>query len=332
MNEAPGCVLVTGGAGYIGSILVRRLLERGYRVRILDMFLFGEEGIRDLRGRSELDVRHGDIRDRAVVAEALVGCDAVVHLAAMANDPCAELDEELTRAVNLDAVQALVEEALRAGVRRFVNASSATVYGMQDGRTLDESANLAPITLYGRLKAQSEELLRDAGRPGFEPVSLRAATVCGVSPRLRLDLTVNLLALAGLTKGTISVHGGQQVRPNVHIEDLVRAYVAVLEAPAELVAGRSFNVGFENLTVAEIAERVAAALPTQPQIETVPIVDRRSYLISSNLIGETLGFEPHASIDDAVRELASAHAAGAIPDPDHSRYSNIRHLREARLR
>jgi nucleoside-diphosphate-sugar epimerase len=331
MTSFSRTVLVTGGAGYIGSVLVRRLLERGHGVRVLDAFLFGDAGVRGLQ-HPQLDVRRGDIRDGAAVTDALEGCDAVVHLAAMANDPCAELDEELTREINLTAVEALAETASAAGVRRFVNASSATVYGVQDGTVLDESASLEPITIYGVLKAQTEELLKAMASAEFEPVSLRAATVCGISPRLRLDLTVNILTLSALTKGVISVHGGAQVRPNVHIGDLVRAYVAVLEAPAELVAGRSFNVGFENLPVGEIAERVASSLPERPEIETVPIVDHRSYRIKSELIGEALGFAPEGSIDDAVRELASAHAAGRIASPEETTYSNIRHLREVGFR
>lgn len=319
-------ILVTGGGGYIGSLLVRALLGRGHQVRIIDAFLFGDAGLRELRDAPDLDVRRGDVRDRRLVADALDGCDAVVHLAAMANDPCADLDEQLTRQVNLEAVEALVDLAVKAGVCRFVNASSATVYGLQDGPALTEAAALNPITLYGTLKAQTERIVAAAAGPGFEPVSLRAATVCGWSPRLRLDLTVNILTLAALTKGVISVHGGAQVRPNVHIDDLVRAYVAVLEAPAEAVAGRAFNVGFENLTVADIARRVAARLPGEPRIETVPIVDHRSYRIDSESIKAAIGFEQRATIDDAVDQLASAHGQGGIPAPDDTRYSNIRHL------
>lgn len=332
MSSSARAVLVTGGAGYIGSVLVRRLLERGHRVRVLDAFLFGDAGVRDMR-HDRLEIQHGDIRDRVAVTAALEGCDAVVHLAAMANDPCADLDENLTRGINFSAVELLVNEAVTAGVTRFVNASSATVYGVQEGSlVVDETAAIAPITLYGVLKAETEELLQSAQSAQFEPVSLRAATVCGPSPRLRLDLTVNILTIAALTDGVINIHGGAQVRPNVHIFDLVKAYVAVLEAPGELVAGRSFNVGFENLSVLEIAQRVAASLPQRPKFEISPIVDRRSYRIRSERIKNTLGFVPEFSIDDAVRQLARSYEDGAIPSPKHERYSNIRHLREVGFR
>lgn len=325
-------MLVTGGAGYVGSHLTRALLARGYRVRVLDRLLFGDQGLRGLLSDARLELRVADVRDAAALDSAVEGAHAVVHLAALANDPCADLDPVATREVNLEAVKRLVESAVRRGVRRLVNASSATVYGVQDGEPLDESAALAPITLYARYKAESERAIREATSDRLSPVSIRSATACGWSGRMRFDLAVNVLTLAALRTGTMTIHGGAQFRPIVHVTDLVRAYVTVLEAPAETVSGEAYNVGFENVSVAEIARRVQRLVGGHVRVETVPIVDRRSYRIDAGKFKRAFGFEPRGGIGAAVEELTSAYRAGLVTDPDATHYSNVAHLRAVGFR
>jgi nucleoside-diphosphate-sugar epimerase len=318
--------LVTGGGGYVGTRLCPALLSHGHQVRVLDSFLFGRSWLRAADPEGRIDVVVGDIRDRDSVRSALDGVDVVVHLAAMANDPSAELDPGITRAVNRDAVISLVDLCLEAGVGRLVNASSATVYGIRSGRDLDEDAELNPISLYGVYKAETERHILSAAQASLVTTSLRAATVCGVSPRQRLDLTVNLLTAQAVRGGRIRVFGGRQYRPNIHLDDLVDVYLLLATAPAEAVNGRAFNVVGENLRVIEIAQLVREVVGGAVAIEVLAVHDERSYHVSGERIRRELGFGARRTVADAARELAQVLRAEAIGDIDDPLYSNIRWL------
>lgn len=327
-------VLVTGGAGYVGAVLVPKLLRAGYAVRVLDLFLYGEDVLDGVRGDPGLEVIKGDLRDAGLLRDAVRGCDAVVHLACISNDPSFELDPELGKSINYDAFTPLVERARDAGVRRFIYASSSSVYGIKEDPNVTEELPLEPLTDYSKYKALCEEILARYQAPDFTTVTLRPATVCGYSPRLRLDLTVNILTNLAINTGRITVFGGDQLRPNIHIEDVTDLYVELLRQPAADVAGKVWNAGYENHSVREIAEMVRNIVGRERvEIITTPSDDHRSYHISSERIRRDLGFVPRRTIEDAVRDLAAAFAAGKVPDPMTGiRYYNIRTMQALHLR
>lgn len=326
-------VLVTGGAGYVGSVLVPRLLEAGHAVRVLDLYLYGDHVFDGVRGDPRLEEVKGDIRDRAVVARSMAGVDAVIHLACISNDPSFELDPDLGRSINYDAFVVLVDEAKRAGVKRFVYASSSSVYGVKSEPNVTEELALEPLTDYSKYKAMCEKVLLDARAPGFTTLTIRPATVCGWSPRLRLDLTVNILTNHAINNGRITVFGGAQLRPNIHIDDMADLYVESLRWEDGKIDGETFNVGFENHSVSDIAEMVRSVVGPEIEVTTVPTNDNRSYQISSGKIERALGFRPKRTIVDAVKDLAAAFADGRIPDPmTDDRYYNIKLMQRVKLR
>ncbi len=319
-------ILVTGGCGYIGCRLTPVLLAAGHQVVVLDTMLFGERLTEAAPGDASLQILRGDIRDSAFVHAALSGVEAVVHLAGISNDPSADLDPELTRQVNRDAALALLASAARAGVRRFVFASTSTVYGVRDEPEIDETLEHRPITLYGEYKSEVDQAVLAANRPGFETVCLRAATVGGWSPRMRLDLAVNALTYHAVAEGRIVVHGGGQMRPVVAMDDLLVAYRAVLHAPVGKVAGRAFNVSFANHSLMEIAERVREAVHPDAAVVVEPVFDRRSYRVSSGRIARELGVYPRLDVGDMAREVAAALRDGRIADPGGTVHRNVAHL------
>ena len=324
-------ILVTGGGGYVGSALVPRLLERGERVTVLDLFWYGEDV---LEPHPRLRLIQGDIRDANAVARAMKGVDAVIHLACISNDPSFELDPALGKSINLDAFPGLVDAALSAGMDRFLYASSSSVYGVQDLPDVVEDTPPSPLTDYSRFKLDCEEILleRCAGR-AMVPVIVRPATVCGWAPRMRFDLTVNILTLHALVNGRIRVFGGSQLRPNLHIDDMVRAYETLLDADESLVAGEAFNVGYRNLAVADIAVLVRDTLgdlgDRQIEIATEPSDDLRSYHIAAGKIADRLGFQPQSSVESAVRGIRDVFVEGGLDEAlQESRFHNIRRMRE----
>lgn len=319
-------VLVTGGAGYVGAVLVPKLLQAGYRVRVLDLFLFGDDVLDEVQGDARLDLVRGDLRDAAVVRQSVAGCDAVIHLACISNDPSFELDPALGKSINYDAFRPLVEAARDAGVRRFIYASSSSVYGVKQEEQVTEELALEPLTDYSKYKALCEPVLAEYQTPDFTTVILRPATVCGYSPRLRLDLTVNILTHHAFVNNRIRVFGGSQYRPNLHIADMTDLYVRLLELPAEQVRGKIWNAGYENLTVQQIAERIRDVLRDRPvEIVHEPTDDLRSYRVCAEKIQRDIGFVPRFTIADAARDLLAAFQAGKVPhsltDP---RYYNIK--------
>jgi nucleoside-diphosphate-sugar epimerase len=332
-------VLVTGGGGYVGAILVPQLLRKGYEVNVIDLFLFGEEVLASVADHENLQLFKADIRDVEAVTEAVEGCDAVIHLACISNDPSFELDPELGKSINFDAFEPIVKASKDAGVRRFIYASSSSVYGVSDSPNVDEEHPLNPITDYSRFKADCERVLEEYQDPDFVTVIVRPATVCGYSPRQRLDLIVNILTAHAVSNGRITVFGGDQVRPNLHVQDIVDFYQLMLEAPAEIIDQQIYNVGFENHSVSDLAELVRrVVLEEMPALEEIEIVttpsdDNRSYQINADKIVRDLDFKTRFSIEDATREMVKAFKSGRLPDPmEDIRYSNIKTMQAAGLK
>ena len=317
-------VLVTGGAGYVGAVLVPKLLGKGYRVKVLDLYIYGEHVLDAVKDHPNLEQIKGDIRHRALLERVIPGCEAVIHLACVSNDPSFELDPQLGKSINYDAFVSLVEVTKRCQVKRFVYASTSSVYGIKEEENVTEDLPLQPLTDYSKYKALGEEALLREREPGFVTLILRSATVCGYSPRLRLDLTVNILTNHAVNNKKITVFGGQQMRPNIHIEDVTDLYVKALEWPDEAIDGKVFNAGYENQKVIEIAEMVRSVVGEDVEIITAPTDDNRSYRISSEKIKRELGFAPKHTIKDAVQDLVVAFRAGKIPNPmTDIRYYNV---------
>ena len=331
-------ILVTGGAGYVGSVLIPRLLAEGFRVKLLDLYIYGDHVLDAVRDHPDLEQIKGDIRDQALLRQVLPGCDAVIHLACISNDPSFELNPALSRSINYDAFGPLVRISKERGVRRFIYASTSSVYGVSGAPDVTEDHPLVPLTDYNKYKGLCEPILLEEQSPDFTTVVIRPATVCGYSPRQRFDLTINILTNHAVNTGRITVFGGTQKRPNIHIEDIVDLYVQLLKESDERIAGKVFNAGYQNLTVAEIAEIVRSVMQQEVpgrqslEIVTAPTDDIRSYHISSEKIRHELGFVPKRTIEDAVRDLCRAFAAGKLPDSmTDSRYFNIRRMQEISL-
>jgi nucleoside-diphosphate-sugar epimerase len=325
-------VLVTGAAGYCGARLVPQLLASGYKVTVFDIMFFGDDFLP--LDNPNLTVIKGDIRDTAALAAACKGQDAFVSLACISNDASFELDEELSTSVNLDAFEPMVKAAKAAGVKRFVYASSSSVYGVSDKPDVTEDHPLVPLTLYNKYKGMCEPLLKNHTDDTFTGVIFRPATVCGYSPRQRLDLSVNILTNHAVNKGKITVFGGSQLRPNLHIQDYCDAVEMFLSAPAEKIQNETFNVGYQNLSLMEIAELVrrvvSEEIPGRENVEivTTPTDDIRSYHINSDKIKRVLGYSPKYTIEDAVRELCKAFRDGKLPNSmEDDRYFNVRLLK-----
>lgn len=326
-------VLVTGGAGYVGAVLVPELLAKGYKVKVLDLYLYGEGVLDSVKGHPGLEHVKGDIRDRALLERVVPGCDAVIHLACISNDPSFELDLELGKSINYDAFIDLVKVSKARGVRRFIYASSSSVYGIKEVLNVTEDLPLDPLTDYSKYKALCEEVLMHERAPGFVGLVVRPATVCGYSPRLRLDLTVNILTNHAVTNRQIRVFGGEQMRPNIHIGDMVAFYLKSLEWPDAAIDGKTYNVGYHNHRVREIAGIVKDTVGEDVEVVTTPTDDNRSYHVSSEKIERELGFAPRHTIEDAVRDLVAAFKRGSVPNSmTDDRYYNIRRMQRLNLK
>jgi nucleoside-diphosphate-sugar epimerase len=325
-------VFVTGGAGYVGSLLIPQLLDRGYKVTSYDISYYGDNFLP--KSNPNLKVVQGDIRDTAKLANAVAGHDAFVSLACISNDASFELDEKLSTSVNLDAFEPMVLAAKKAGVKRFVFASSSSVYGVSDQPNVTEDHPLVPLTLYNKYKGMCEPLLLKHTGPGFVGVVFRPATICGYAPRQRFDLSVNILTNHAINNGKITVFGGEQMRPNLHILDYCAAVHLLLEAPDEKIANEIFNVGYQNMSIMEIAVLVQRVVQEEfPEkgkigIVTTPSDDKRSYHINSDKIRRVLGFVPKHSIEEAVRDLCRAFKDGRLPNSmADDIYYNVRRMK-----
>jgi nucleoside-diphosphate-sugar epimerase len=310
-------VLVTGACGYKGSVLVPKLLEKGHQVVAFDIMWFGNF----LRPHPSLTVIEGDVRNTADID--LSNIDAIIHLSSVANDPCGDLDPKLTWEISCLATMQLADRAKRQGIRRFIYASSGSVYGVSDAPQVTEDLELAPISEYNKTKMCAERIMLSyAGDMTVQIV--RPATVCGYSPRMRLDVSVNMLTLQALTKGQITVFGGDQTRPNIHIDDITDLYVFLLENPQYTGV---YNAGFENLSIMEIARMVARHVPAK--IAVTPSNDPRSYRVNSDKLLGT-GFRPKKTVEDAIREIVGLYGQGALRDED--RWYSLRWMQQALAR
>tara|TARA_B100000963_G_C22604261_1_gene661683 strand:- start:761 stop:1723 length:963 start_codon:yes stop_codon:yes gene_type:complete len=296
-------VLVTGGCGYKGHVLVPKLLKAGHKVTVLDKIWFGNF----LEKSDQLVVLKGDIS--LIEDIAFDGFDAIIHLASIANDPCGDLDPLLTWETSCLATMQLADKASRSGVSQFIYASSGSVYGVKSELHVTEDLKLEPISEYNKTKMVSEKvLLSYADRMNVQIV--RPATVCGVSPRMRFDVAVNMLVMQAVTKGEVTVFGGNQIRPNIHIDDICDLYLYMLNNP-HLVG--VFNAGFENLSILEIAEMVRAHVDCK--IKILDSVDPRTYRLDSSKLIKT-GFAPCKSVSDAIQETINALNSGILSDQD----------------
>lgn len=321
-------IAITGGAGYVGSALVPYLASHGYDVKVIDLFLYGEKPLEGVAA----DLVKGDIRDEEFLTREFRGMDGVIHLACVSNDPSFELDPALGRSINYDCFPGILRACRKNGVRRFIYASSSSVYGVRSEPEVGEDSPCTPLTDYSKYKLLCEELLQKSDLES-EWVIARPSTVCGYAPRMRLDLVVNILTIHALVRKSITVFGGSQLRPNINIEDMVAAYRLLLEAPREKICRQTFNIGYENYTVSRLAEIVREAVgDAQVTITTKPSGDLRSYHVSSRRIAGVLDFRPRRTLEDAVKSIVAAYREGAFADPlENPLYHNIKLMQQVNL-
>jgi nucleoside-diphosphate-sugar epimerase len=325
--NSDGVVLVLGGAGYIGSCLVRRLLTIGRRVRVMDSLIYGDYALHDVIGHPKFELRVGDCRKLTDLVAAVKGADSIVHLAAIVGDPACEIDPQTSREINYAATRMLIEVAKGNGNCRLVFASSCSVYGATD-ILMNEYSNVAPVSLYGRTKVDSEDALLEAHSSSFHPIILRLATVFGLSYRTRFDLIVNLLSGKACSEGMITIFNGTQWRPFIHVQDVASGIVQVLEMPLDVVSGEVYNLGDSrmNFTLAQVAEKVLAAFPST-RVEYVENADRRNYRVSFEKVRNQVGFECGLTLEDGIHEIKGAFESKLIVDYTDARYSNQKFLK-----
>lgn len=323
-------VFCAGGGGYVGTLLVSKLLAKGHKVTVYDIFYFGNY----LPIHDNLTVIYGDIRDAENIERQCSGHEIFVNLACISNDSSFALDERLSTSINLDAFEPMVVSAKRAGISRFIFASSSSVYGVSEKENVVETDPLVPLTLYNKYKGMCEPLLFKHTDENFTGVVFRPATVCGYSPRMRLDLSVNILTHHAITKNHITVFGGTQERPNLHIADYCDVVELLMEAPKEKIANEIFNVGCMNASLLDLARIVKISVMEDfPEIENIEITtelseDLRSYRINSDKIKKILGFVPKHSVTEAVEDICRAYADGLIRDDGDDHYYNVRQLKK----
>ena len=298
-------ILVTGATGYKGSVLVPKLLNKGYKVIAFDTQWFGNF----LPEHTNLTVVKGDVRNTDSIP--LDGVDSIIHLASIANDPCGDLNPKLTWEVSALATMQLADRAKRVGIKQFIYASSGSVYGVKEEENVTENLILEPISEYNKTKMISERVLLSY-QDCMSVQIVRPATVCGLSPRMRLDVSVNMLTMQAIKNGRITVFGGKQVRPNIHMDDITNLYIFMLENP-EKTSG-IFNAGFENISIGDIAKAIAKNVDCE--ILTTPSNDPRSYRINSDKLLAT-GFKPTKTISHAIEEITAAYRSGQLKDEEH---------------
>ena len=330
MNPKFKKLFITGGAGYVGACLVPKLLEAGYQVTVFDLMIYGQDVLSD---HPNLTKVRGDIRDINAMEQHICSSDAVIHLACISNDPSFELNPSLGKSINLDSFEPLVQLSRNSGVKRFIYASSSSVYGVKKESKVTEELSLEPLTDYSKFKAECEVILQRYSDDSFTTVTLRPATVCGYSPRQRLDVVVNILTNLAYHKRMMTVFGGDQLRPNIHISDMVDAYLKILDCTDEEVNGEIFNVGSQNHSVNELAQIVREIVGIDVEISSEISNDNRSYHISSDKIQSKIGFSSQLSVKQASQELVSAFENGKLTDPlDNPLYFNIKMMQKINLR
>jgi nucleoside-diphosphate-sugar epimerase len=322
-------IFITGGAGYVGSVLTPYLINKGHTITVFDLMLYGDT----LKKGKNLNIIKGDIRNAELLKEAIKGNEIVIHLACISNDPSFELNPTLGKEINLDAFTPLVEISKNLGVKKFIYASSSSVYGVKIEKNVNENMSLEPLTDYSKFKVDCEKILFKYKSKDFVTVTLRPATVCGYSPRQRLDLVVNILTNLAYHNREITIFGGDQLRPNIHIQDMVRAYELFINMENEQINGKIFNIGFENLTVNQLASEVQKVIGSDVKIKKLPTNDNRSYHISSKKIQDELGFVTNFSILNAVEDLKHAFEKKLLSDClINENYFNIKKMQSINLK
>ena len=319
-------ILVIGGGGYVGSRLVPALLKEGFDVEVFDLFLYGKH----LDTHSNLQIVEGDVRDDDLLGASVNRADHIIHLACISNDPSFELAPDLGKSINYDSFCDLLRLVNQSNVKRFIYASSSSVYGIKQG-IVDETRSLEPRTDYSKYKMLCEDLMRSTLKPEIIWTIIRPATVCGYSPRQRLDVIVNIFVSQAMVNGVLTVFGGDQLRPNIHIDDMVDSYLAVMFASPNLVSGKTYNVGDFNHSVVDLARMVQTVLAPSRDVglHVEESLDNRSYHVCSDRIKTDLNFVPRRGIEKAVMDLALAIESGEIVEPlTNPYYSNIKTLQQ----
>ena len=323
-------IFITGGAGYVGSQLVPKLLELGYFVTVLDLMIYGEN---ILPVHENLKTIKGDIRNTELLEKNIPGNEIVLHLACISNDPSFELNPSLGKSINLDAFEPLVKVSLKNDVNRFIYASSSSVYGIKKEKNVTEDMKLEPLTDYSKFKGDCEKILNSYKSDNFITTTIRPSTVCGYAKRQRLDLVVNILTNHAFHNREIKVFGGDQLRPNVHITDMIDSYLAVIDAEPNIVNGEIFNVGFRNQTVNELASDVKKVIGEDVKIVNTKSDDNRSYHVSSEKIKNILGFSTKYTVRDAVLDLQNAFEKKLLTNTfDNEYYYNIKRMNNINLK
>ena len=321
-------ILIVGGAGYVGTELIDILINK-YKVTVYDLFIYGD----NLINHENLIKIKGDVRNKQLLKKVTEGQDYVIHLACISNDPSFDLDPELGKSINFDPFEPLVKASKENGVKRFIYASSSSVYGIKNDRNVDENCSLEPITDYSKFKAKCEEILLKYSDDNFLGTIIRPATVCGYSKRQRLDLVVNILTNLAFNKGEILVFGGAQLRPNINIKDMCSVYLDVIKSKKENVKSEIFNVGFENYSVEKLANIVSENIKKKVSIKYVKSDDNRSYHISSDKVPNKIGFKTNFTIENAVVELRKAFERNKLKDPlNNEMYFNIKRMKSINLK
>jgi len=320
-------ILVTGGAGYVGCVLVPKILQKGYNVIVVDTMWYGEEGLNKVKDDDNLEIIKGDIRDKLLLDKVTKKSDIVVHLASISNDPSFDLNPELGKQTNYDAVINLVKSSKKNAVERFIYASTGAVYGVKDDPKVTEDLKLNPLTDYAKYKALGEKILFDEVDDDFVGTTIRSATVCGYSPRQRLDLVVNILAAHAINNRVITVFGGEQKRPNIHIDDATNCYMKLIEADSDKINGEVFNIGTENHKVMELAIMIKDIIGDDVEINRKDVIDQRSYHLSAEKIRKTLGFVNKKTVKDAVIDLENAFEEDKIPNWKDIKYYNVKKIK-----
>ena len=322
-------IFITGGAGYVGSVLTPYLIKKGHEITVFDLMIYGDT----LKKNKNLKIVKGDIRNIELLKKKIKGHEIVIHLACISNDPSFELNPTLGKEINLDAFTPLVEISKNLGVKKFIYASSSSVYGVKIEKNVNENMSLEPLTDYSKFKADCEKILFKYKSKDFVTVTLRPATVCGYSPRQRLDLVVNILTNLAYHNREITIFGGDQLRPNIHIQDMVRAYELFIDADDDKINGKTFNIGFENLNVNQLATEVQKVIGSDVRIKKLLSNDNRSYHISSKKIQEELGFIANFRISNAIEDLKCAFDKKLLSNClTNENYFNIKKMQSINLK